>query len=880
MTAGAPTCRALRCEHLVDPIGLDPRTTQPRLTWVVDDHRRDARHTAVEVVAATAAGLLDESSADLWRSGRLAGPLVSVRYDGGPVALGATAWWQVRAVDAGGVPGPWSEPARWEHGPADLAGRASWIAGPARPSPEPGTGRPADHLRQTFEVPAGVVRARLHVTALGHVDAHINGERVGHDRFTPGWTDYRRRVRVVTHDVTDLVRCGANAIGLTLADGWYAGWIGWLGGREWWGDRPAALAVLEVTLDDGTRLEIATDGEWRTALGAIQSTDMLMGERHDARRHPHGWATAAFDGSSWLPVDAVTPEHGELVGLVTPLPRAVEARRPIAVHEPEPGVHVFDVGENIVGWARLRVRPGTVPAGTAVRLRFAEVLDDDGGLDTRNLRSARATDEYVVAGTGDVEVWEPSFTFHGFRYVEVTGLPAPPLETITAIVCHSPMDRAGSFACSDDLVNRLHGNAERGLLGNVLEVPTDCPQRDERLGWMGDAQAFAPTAMGIRDATSFYSKWLWDVIDGQRDDGAFPDVAPHVVLEERGAPGWADAGVLVPWLLYERSGDETILERCFPAMVRWVDYVHGHNPDGVWRNKRGYDNGDWLSIDADTPKDLISTAYAAWSAELTARAARALGSDEAARLDGIAATWRRGFQREYVDDDGRVTGDTQAGMAVALRFGLVPEELRSATVEHLAADVAARGDHLSTGFLGVAHLLPALTEAGRGDVAHRLLHQPTYPGWMHAVRHGATTIWERWNGWTEEHGYFEPGMNSFNHYAFGAVGEWLYESVAGLRPVEPGYARVAVAPVPGDLRWARYVFDSVRGRFDVAWEQGAGRFVLDVTVPCSVTADVVLPVAAGARVRVIERGEPVSVDVVDGWATVGAGRWRFAATWT
>jgi alpha-L-rhamnosidase len=825
VTSGATglLIRRLRCEHLHDPLGIS--RPDPRLSWELASDRPGAGPVAHRVLVASTAERLAADRPDLWDSGWHDGTAAHAIYGGRALSSGEEAHWRVLVTDEAGDVSA-SPHATWEAG---LIGTAAWEARwISRPIGWPaGPDAPTTVLRRPFALTAPPRRARLHVTALGLYAASINGRRVGTARLTPGWTDYRSRVAVQTYDVVAELVAGLNVIEVELANGWYAGWVG-LVGKEVYGTQPELLAQLVIELDDGSTQIVATDGHWSAAPSG-RRTDLLVGEALDARAQPDRWEPVRLsEGTPATLVDTTAPAVHVLAELDT-----------VAVTEPDPGVWIFDLGQNIAGWARLRVRG---PRGTEVRLRFGEVLDGDGRLYTANLRTARATDRYTLAGDGD-EVFEPAFTTHGFRYVEVTGCPGPPdASAITGIVAGNDLDATGTFRCSDPLVNRLHDNIVWGQRGNFLAVPTDCPQRDERLGWTGDAQVFVATACFTTDVSAFLDTWMHDMIAGQTDEGAFPVVAPRLEAanpdESDGAPGWGDAGVIVPWTLFVRYADARMLERCFPAMARWVDYVHAANPDLLWRNRRHGDMGDWLSVDADSPKEVIATSFFAWSASLVAAAARALGrTDDEARYADLAAEIRRAYQRAYVRDDGAIEGDTQTVHALALRFGLVPDELRPGVAARLVADVERRGWHLSTGFLGVAHLLPALTESGHVDVAYRLLHQETCPSWLYPVLHGATTIWERWDGWTEERGFHDPGMNSFNHYAFGAVGEWLYETVAGVRPdpERPGYEHVVIDPRPGGtLTWVEATYRSPRGEIAVRWDEHG----LDVTIPPGVTATV------------------------------------------
>ncbi len=551
------------------------------------------------------------------------------------------------------------------------------------------------------------------------------------------------------------------------------------------------------------------------------------------------------------------PSRSALVAQIGPPVRVTQELKPRRVTQPAPGTYLYDLGQNMVGWARLKVQG---PAGTPVRLRFGEMLNPDGTLYTTNLRSARATDTYILSGRG-VETWEPHFTFHGFRYVEVTGYPGRPRpDAVTGCVVGSDIRPSGTFVCSNPMVNQLQHNIVWGQRGNFLSVPTDCPQRDERLGWMGDAQIFARTATYNRDVAAFYEKWMADVEDAQSPAGGFSDVSPRLVDDGDGAPAWGDAGIIVPWTVYQAYGDTGILNAHWDSMTRWLGYITQANPDGLWTKRRNNDFGDWLSIAADTPKDVLATAYYAYDASLMARMARALDRpQEAARYDALFAHIKDAFDAAYISPDGRVKGDTQTGYVLALRFNLLPDSLRPLAAKHLVDDIAAKNGHLSTGFVGVGYLCPVLTETSHNDVAYRLLLNDTFPSWGYSIKQGATTIWERWDGYTREKGFQDPGMNSFNHYSLGSVGQWLYQDVAGIDtdPNAPGFARILIHPHPGPgLTRARAVYDSIRGRIVSAWRTDGADLALDVTIPANTTATVFLPARAPAAVT--EDGIPIA----------------------
>ncbi len=690
-------------------------------------------------------------------------------------------------------------------------------------------------------------RARAYVTALGLYELRLNGRKVGDEYFTPGWTDYHIRIPYQTYDVTDYLREGANAAAAILGDGWACGYLVWENNRSLWAKQPSLLAQIVIEYEDGSSETLATDASWRVAEGPILESDIYNGERYDARRERPGWDAPDFDDADWEPARILPRPAARLVAKPGPNVRAMGEIHPVEMTEPEPGVYIFNLGQNMVGWARLKCR---APAGTTLRLRFGEMLQQDGTLYTANLRAAKATDYYTCKGDG-VETYEPRFTFHGFQYVELTGCPERPgLDAVTGVVLHSDTPVTGEFECSHEMVNKLQSNIVWGQKGNFLEVPTDCPQRNERLGWMGDAQVFARTACWNMDVAAFFEKWMVDVMDAQDEDGQFPDVAPKVT-PGKGVAAWADAGVLVPWTVYLCYADRRILERCYDAMARWVEFMERESRDLI-RPDRGF--GDWLAIDAPnpgaapTPKELIGTAYFFKCARILAETARLLGKDaDARRFDDLAGRVRAAFNREFVTPAGRVVGHTQTGYLLALAFDLLPEALRPAALQHLVNDIEKRQWHLSTGFVGTPLLAPTLTRFGRADAAYKLLLQETYPSWFYPILQGATTMWERWNSYTKEHGFGDVRMNSFNHYAYGSIGEWLYATVAGidLDPARPGYKRIVLRPEPGEgLAWARGALRSVYGRIECEWRLDGDRLRVRARIPANTTAAARLPAAA------------------------------------
>ena len=871
----------LRCEFLENPLGLETRT--PRLSWRLEDPRRGACQTAYRIVAASSAAKLAAGEYDLWDTGRvISANTLDIPYAGKALRPRDAVFWRVMVWDKDGNPSPWSDAATFEIG---LFGRgcvsARWI-GAKKPRTRPGM--PAPLFRKAFSLDNEPVRARLHVSAFGDLEMSVNGHPTSEDLFVPGWTDYRKRVQLVTWDVTALLHKGENVLGAMLGDGWFAGTMVWPDHRNHYGPSTAFLAQLEVEFADGSRQTNVTDTSWRyTEGGPVRASDHYNGETYDARREMPGWDAPGFEAKGWShAVEIVDRPHPALCARISGPVRRQRVMPALKRTEPTPGRYVFDFGQNMAGRPRLALRGRP---GAAITIRYAEMLNPDGTLYTDNYRTAKSTDVYVcgrkatkntkghkdfvnsVSFVAGNETYEPRFTYHGFRYVELSGDFSSPPECgdVEGIVIHSDMAQTGSFECSDPLANRLWRNLNWGQIGNYLEVPTDCPQRDERLGWLGDAQVFVRTAALNRDIAAFMEKWMRDIADAQRADGAFTDIAPDVFPEaNHGHCGYADAGVIVPWTMYLFYGDLEILRRHYGAMARWVAWwarVAGPGFVVPCRGEGSWHYGDWLAVDcpvdedgnpvregAPTPTDLLATAYFARCAGIMADVAKALGKREDAWK--FAALRRRvaaAYRREFVTPGGRVAGDTQTGYLGTLGFGRVEDRQTIARmVDRLAFLIESRDCSPTTGFLGTPLLCPVLTRFGRADLAYRLLQRRKYPSWYFQILDGdATTMWERWNSYSSKHGFGDASMNSFNHYAYGAIGEWLYETVGGIAPAAPGFRKIRFAPVPGgNITWARAAVETRHGTATIEWRRAdATSTDLDVTlvVPPNTTAVLELP---------------------------------------
>ena len=876
----APAVTGMRVEYSTNPLGID--AARPRLSWRITSSERNTMQAAYQIQVA-------RNNTGIWDSGRVASDSsVYVVYGGPPLASRTRYTWRVRVWDAKGRASPWSASASWETGllqPSDWT--ASWIG--TTPSPTDSLGGPAALLRRGFRLTNAVASARLYATSLGLYEPYLNGRRVGDWLFTPGWTSYNRRLQYQTYDVTSLLRAGDNAMGVVLGDGWYRGNLGFNGQRNVYGKRLGLLLQLEIRYRDGHIERAVSDSQWKTSTGPILASDIYGGETYDARQERSGWASPGYDDRSWARVVRLDPPVSRLLSPESPPVRRIAELKPVAIKRAPSGETIFDLGQNFTGWARLKTRG---PAGAVVTLRFAEVLDRDGNLYTANLRRASQTDRYTLKGGAD-ETYEPHFTFHGFRYVGVTGLPAPADSgTITGIVVSSDLAQTGTFETSDSLLNQLQHNIVWGQRSNFLDVPTDCPQRDERLGWTGDAQVFAPTAAYNLDVSGFFAKWLGDVAADQDASGALPWVIPDVLHADSasgsGTAGWSDAAVIVPWTAYVAYGDRALLARQYPSMRAWVDFEHRRAGSGlIWRP--GWQFGDWLALHSDDPSypgattntDFIATAYFAHSADIVGRAARALGNaSEATRYETLFRDVKAAFNREFVSASGRVGENTQTAYALAIAFDLLPDSLVPAAADRLAAAVRARGMHLTTGFLGTPQLLPVLSATGHLDVAYGLLLQQSYPSWLYPITRGATTMWERWDGIRPDSSFEDAGMNSFNHYAFGAVGDWMYRTIGGIELDSPGAKKVRIAPHPGGgLTHARASLETPYGTLASSWRLDDQRFVLDVTVPPNTSADVTLWGTTVQHVResglapsgAAQRGADVVV-------TVGSGNYTFSVS--
>ncbi|MGA6161241.1 family 78 glycoside hydrolase catalytic domain [Amycolatopsis magusensis] len=729
--------------------------------------------------------------------------------------------------------------------------------------------------RKQFVIPAGkeVKQARAYGAALGVYELSLNGVKVGDHELAPGWTDYRTRVQHQTYDITAQVHEGANAFGIALAPGWYAGRVG-NHPPGVYGSDPAVVAQLRVDYTDGSHDWVRTDTSWRTAPGPFVLADLQRGETYDARLARPGWNNPGHDESAWTTPDTAEPATARVVPQPDEPVRETERKPAIARTEPKPGTFVYDLGQNLVGVPQLRL---TGTAGQTATIRHGEVLNPDGTLYTENLRGAAATDRYVFAADGPVD-HRPTFTQHGFRYVEITGVTPPAVDEVEGVVWGSDLRETGGLTTSDPMLNQLQSNITWGQRGNFLSVPTDTPARDERLGWTGDINVFAPTASYNQDTRAFLRKWLGDLRATQRENGDYSCVAPDPANAGPGGVGWSDAGITVPYALFQAYGDTATVREHYPSMKRFFEFVRGGaGPDLIDDGRGRFE--DWLNLNDPTPSGVLGTAYFAENARMLSEMARALGEQaDADTYFALSGEIRAAFTRTFVNGDGVVSGGSQTAYALALGMNLVPAELRAKVADRFVEKIDSRGGALTTGFLGTPWLLPALSGSDRFDRAYGLLMRQEYPSWGYEVKMGATTMWERWNSINPDGSFGDPAMNSFNHYAYGAVGQWMYQHIGGISALEPGYHRSRIAPRPGGgLTSGAGSFDSAYGPVKSSWSNDSGGFRLSVDVPVNTTAEVEIPAASASAVTGGEAG--LASSYADGvlTVTVGSGHHEFQA---
>lgn len=784
----------------------------------------------------------------LWDSGWVkSDQSVLVPYGGEALSSRQHVTWRVDYRDEEGEASGWSESASLELG---LLSAKDWTASWIRPAADLPELESVSHLRREFPIEGEITKARLHVTARGLFEIHLNGKKVGNDEFVPGWTSYANRIDTLTYDVTPSLKKGSNAVGAMLGTGWYAGKMGFRGEKNRYGSQPELLLQLEIEYADGTSSVISSDDAWKSTFdGPIRSSSIYDGENYEASRDLGQWSEAGFDDSSWAEVKA-NAELGSAALIPKPFApvRVTGEFSTKTLTEPKPGHFVFDMGQNMVGWPEVKI---PVEKGQKITIRFAEMLNPDGTIYTENYRAAKSTNQYIAATTGEI-TWKPTFTFHGFRYVELTGFKEgvkPEKDWVKGLVLHTDLEKIGTFESSHEKLNQLQSNIIWGQRGNFLDIPTDCPQRDERMGWTGDAQAFLSTSMFNYDSHAFWKSWLGTMRDDQLESGKIPVVIPNV-FEGPDSPGWMDAATIIPWNAYVRTGDTELLAENYKMMEGLLGFYRSKSKNHLIPEISAF--GDWLQPYAegkrgDTPAKYLGTAFYAYSARILANSAAVLGKDDdAKKYDAEANAVKRAFRKHYFDSEGKLKNakETQTAYILAIEFDLLPDKLKAAAAANLVRLIEDSDGHLRTGFLGTPYLTRVVEETGSPDLAFSLLFKETYPSWFYSINQGATTMWERWDSYTKKDGFHPEGMNSFNHYAYGAIGEWLYERVAGLAPdpENPGYKHFFVRPLPGGpLTSASATLETSYGRASSSWKLNGEKLELVVEVPPNTSATIELP---------------------------------------
>ncbi len=858
--AGGPQAPAgLRLEYLVDPLGVD--VAQPRFFWTPRFEGRGQKQTAYQIVVSAGPACVQ---GDVWDSEKTASQeFTQVVYGGPALRSGKTYFWKVRAWDKDGQAGPWSGAARFDMGLLNASDwKGTWIGG-------------ANQLRQEFNVPGRVVRARAYVCGLGYHELRVNGRKVGRAVLDPGWTTFDKRVLYVTYDISAMLREGPNAVGVLLGQGWFK--------------NRALLAQIDIELAGGRTMSVVSDRTWTMADGPVVMDSVYNGETYDARMETPGWDQPGFAGQGWKPAAAGPAPKGVLSAQMMPAIQVMDTIVPFKMSNPQPGVYVFDMGQNFSGWARLRVAG---PRGTAVRLRFAEMLYDDGMINQENLRGARVEDVYILKGEGQ-EVFEPRFTYHGFRFVELTGFPGvPTAETIRGRLVHSGLAQTGSFACSKPVLNALQRIVTWGQKTNLHSVPTDCNQRDERQGWMGDAQGTAEEAIMNFDMAAFYTNFLRDIRDVQDEKGRITDTVPHIWGSRPADPAWGTAYPLIAWYMYRYYGDARILAGHYDGLKAYVDFLRSKAEKGLVRYSY---YGDWVAVDK-TPGSLVSAFYYYYDVRILADAARVLKKDADAKMyDALGDNIRKAFNAEFFDPrTGNYANGSQTANTLPLFLDLATPAERGPAWGNLFDSIAYKNaSHLTTGIIGTKYIMELLDRQGNADLAYDIACQTTYPSWGYMIENGATTLWELWQ---KREG---PSMNSHNHPMFGSVGSWLYKTLAGINLDEQavGFEKLRIVPaMVRDLMFAAGSIESVRGRIVSSWKRSAKSVTLDVEIPCGSTAEIVLPtfnlldivlgeggttvwaagkpVAAAAGVLSIEEKTPDKLVLIK----VGSGRYIFELT--
>ena len=850
------TVTDLRCEYLRNPLGID--RPDPRLSWIIESSERGVSQKTYQIFVASRKQILDQGNPDMWDPRKTETDDNKIVYKGNSLKSGETYYWKVRVWDQDGSLSSWSDVATFQMGLLDKdEWEGEWIGATD-------TSISAPLLRKEFVIDQEIDKAHVYISGLGYYELYINGEKVGDHVLDPGTTDYRKRVLYQTYNVTEHVKTGKNAVGVILGNGWYRH-----RDTRQYGDRPKLLLQLNIDLEDGRDATLFTDESWKVASGPITSNSIWDGEIYDARLEKTGWKTPGYDDSEWNNAETVESPEGVLDSQLLPPIKVTNTLKPVKVTEPMENIYVFDFGQNLTGWPRLTVDG---PEGTVVTLKTAEVTRPDmarmkeqsveglkGFIETSPNRSAKARDIYILKGEKGFEVYEPRFTYHGFRYVQVEGFPGrPTVDNLEARVVHTAVEPTGSFLCSNSLINQIHKLVIWGQLSNLHGIPSDCPQRDERQGWMGDAHLTAEEAIYNFDMAAFYTKWLLDIQDAQNEDGSVPDVVPHHAYPIKGTPAWQVAYPLIAWYMYQYYGDERLLKEHYHSLKKWVDYLGSTAEDFIVE----WGRGDWVAPkQAYAPGDgsipITSTGYFYLGAEIVASIAKILNkSDDFTHYSELANKIKETFNKRFLDTATHQYGSgSQTSNAFPLYLKMVPEDRIKKVTENLVMNIEEKQNgHLWTGILGTKALVEALPELGRANILFEMVTQTSYPGWGYMISKGATTLWERWGGFR----YFNADMNSLNHIMFGSVDEFFYGVLAGIKPASPGYRNIVIKPhILGAMQSAEASVKTVRGKVSSTWKKNTNSVELNVDIPANSRAEVNIPKMDLTEVVITEGGKPI-----------------------
>ncbi|HDZ05692.1 hypothetical protein LCGC14_0066010 [marine sediment metagenome] len=850
-----------RVEYLENPEGID--IPHPRFSWILKGEGRNRSQSAYQIIVTSSLEKFIKNEVDIWDSGKVnSNDTNQIEYDGIPLKSDSKYYWKVKIWDESGRISEWSAPAHWSMGLLNFSNWKGLFIGH-----DVGYNKadkydslylpPARYLRKSFKLNKKIKKATAYTSALGLYELRLNGNKVGEDYFLPGWTDYNKRLYYQTFDITDKLHEGENVIGAIVADGWYAGYIGYAllvhldKVREFYGVNPSFMGQIHLEYEDGSTEIIASDKSWKSNEGAIREADIIMGETYDARLENSGWDAPNYDDSDWKNPKIYTYPNGKLEAHPGTKVKIVEQLKPVEMTEPSPGTYVFNLGKNIAGNVELKVKGSK---GTKVRLRFGEILKSDGHIQTENLRKARATDTYILNGNSE-ETWQPKFTYHGFQYVEVTGYPGiPTLDAITGLVLSSIETNASTFNSSNAMNNTLFKNIKTTQSANFFEIPTDCPQRDERLGWTGDAQIYMRSATYNSDVAAFMTKFLVDLDDAQRWYGAYPNFAPFPYSRpNQYAPAWMDVGIIIPHNMYKVYNDTRALDFMYEGMEKFMEFQEDASTDYL-RPGGGNNWGDWLAVNEETSHDFIGASFYGYDAKLMAEMAEVLGkTKDATKYKNLFKNIKKAFAKKYILENGQTTEDTQTTYALALYFDLYPDDLAKKGAARLAEKIEKNGYKFATGFLGTKHVMLALSKYGYNDISYKIFQQTEYPSWGYSVENGSTSIWERWNSYTKddsENSDLNAKMNSFSHYAFGSVAEWMFQHAVGIDTEDSGYRNIIIKPaITKEMNFIEGSYKSINGTIASAWNWKGNNLLMNIEIPVNTKAKVTIPTSKVANIK-------------------------------